>query len=355
MHAEVVIRHAASNQLQRNAPHCKPPAAPKRPPDRRQTAPAPACAYPALRLAITDEASPLALRSTRNRMRTAVRRGAASCRAVLRSCSVAAVVRGVLACVVTAELSGVAERHRCGNPSGIWASQPAVAVAVAVGAVRTPDTPLVALSASAVRRADVRPLVGRTSGVHATGVHATGAIRVSGWTRVRCPRPLRPRCPTGLDPGIGSAGQLTFGRIECDVSLGPRAAWSSLPNLGLAGKDGRALAVRGSHEGRRQTWAAAAHAHRLRRRARHLADQGVSLAPGCRRLAENHEKEQVLTSPRRCVLSKLPAWCPTHRLTGVATTLRGPCAVLVPCRPAPEGPIRFGGGVRLRPQRGRGT
>jgi hypothetical protein len=130
-----------------------------------------------------------------NRPRTAVRRGAASCRAVLRSCSVAAVVRGVLAGVVTAELSGVAERHRCGNPSGIWASQPAVAVAVAVGAVRTPDTPLVALSASAVRRADVRPLVGRTSGVHATGVHATGAIRKSGWTRVRCPRPLRPRCP----------------------------------------------------------------------------------------------------------------------------------------------------------------
>jgi hypothetical protein len=65
MREEVVIRHAASNQLQRNAPHCKPPAAPKRPPDRRQTAPAPACAYPALRLAITNEASPLALRSTR--------------------------------------------------------------------------------------------------------------------------------------------------------------------------------------------------------------------------------------------------------------------------------------------------
>jgi len=77
MHKEVVIRHAASNQVQRNAPHCKPPAAPKRPPDRRQTAPAPACAYPALRLAITDEASPFALRSTRNRLRTAVRRGAA--------------------------------------------------------------------------------------------------------------------------------------------------------------------------------------------------------------------------------------------------------------------------------------
>ena len=77
MQEEVVIRHAASNQLQRNGPHCKPPAAPKRSPDRRQTAPAPACAYPALRLAITDEASPFALRSTRNRPRRAMRRGAA--------------------------------------------------------------------------------------------------------------------------------------------------------------------------------------------------------------------------------------------------------------------------------------
>ena len=42
-------------------------------------------------IAITDEASPLHLPSTRNHPRTAVRRGAASCRAVLRSCPVTAV------------------------------------------------------------------------------------------------------------------------------------------------------------------------------------------------------------------------------------------------------------------------
>jgi hypothetical protein len=144
---------------------------------------------------------------------------------------------------------------------------------------------------------------------------------------------------------VGAAGQLTFGRIGCDVSLGPRAAWSSLPNLGLAGKDGRALAVRGSHEGRRQTWAAAAHAHRLRRRARHLADQGVSLAPGCRWLAENHEKEQVLTSPRRCVLSKLPAWCPTHRLTGSGDHSPWSLCCVGPVSSSAGEPIRFGGGV----------
>jgi hypothetical protein len=77
MHEEVVIRHAASNQLQRNAPHCKPPAAPTRPliegrPRLLQLVPIQLSAR-----AITDEASPFALRSTRNRPRTAMRRGAA--------------------------------------------------------------------------------------------------------------------------------------------------------------------------------------------------------------------------------------------------------------------------------------
>ena len=64
---------------------------------------------------------------------------------------------------------------------GLGPAQPEVAVED----VRTPDTPLVTVSGSAVRRADVCPLVGRTSGVHATGVHATGAILVSGRTRLR--------------------------------------------------------------------------------------------------------------------------------------------------------------------------
>src|SRR5215218_9537166 len=131
MHEEVVIRHAASNQLQRNALHCKPPAAPKRPPDRSQTAPAPACAYPALRLGITDEASPLALRSTRNRPRTAVRRGAASCRAALHSCQAPRRQcrhRGaVMSCRAPKTL----------QPERGLVAQPAVAVVLAVEDVRT--------------------------------------------------------------------------------------------------------------------------------------------------------------------------------------------------------------------------
>jgi hypothetical protein len=87
------------------------------------------------------------------------------------------------------------------------AAHPAVDVVVAVQDVGTSATPFLALSASAVRRADGRPSnwSGWTTGVHTTGVHAsgvhttgvrtTGVTRVSGRTRVRCPRPLQPRCP----------------------------------------------------------------------------------------------------------------------------------------------------------------
>jgi hypothetical protein len=151
-----------------------------------------------------------------------------------------------------------------GRPAG-------AAVVVAVEDVRTPATPFVALSAV---RTSVH-LVAWTSGVQASGVQATGVIQVSGQPGVRCPWPLRPRCPdraasrTSVPqdrPRLADRGST----CRC----GPRAAWSSLPESGLAGTDGRTLAVRGRHECRRQTWAAASQSHRLQRRARRLADQG---------------------------------------------------------------------------------
>jgi hypothetical protein len=127
------------------------------------------------------------------------------------------------------------------------------AVVVAVEDVRTPATPFVALSAV---RTSVH-LVARTSSVQATGVHATGVIQVSGQTGVRCPRPLRPRCPDRA----GSRTSVPRDR--------PRLAdWVRRVAVVPSGL------VRGWHEGRRQTWAAASQAHRLRRRARRLADQG---------------------------------------------------------------------------------
>jgi hypothetical protein len=144
MHEEVVIRHAASNQLQRNAPHCKPPAAPKRPPDRSQTAPAPACGYPALRVAITDEASPPALRSTRNRPRRAVRRGAAWTveRHPVAAWSLLGLRWRWQCCHRRASL-GLPSRKRRPHRRGLGVSRRAAFVVVAIEDVRLPSVPFV--------------------------------------------------------------------------------------------------------------------------------------------------------------------------------------------------------------------
>jgi hypothetical protein len=157
-------------------------------------------------------------------------------------------------------------------------------------------------------------------------------VRPTGRTDVRCPRVRHPRvrCPrdrcdpdvrtdrrpvsaaaciravrTALDPGCRCGGTGHVERTEFDVPPGPRAAWSSLPESGLAGRDGRTLALRGSHECRRQTWAAW-HAHRLRRRAPRLVDQGSWSSARCRPVGGGAGKAQTLTSPRRCVQCRVP-------------------------------------------------
>jgi hypothetical protein len=194
--------------------------------------------------AITDDRHRLALLSTPLHPRTAVRRGAASCQAVLCSCPVTAA-----AGVVTAEPSWVAERRRCCNPSEVCAVQPAVAVVR--GRRGCPD------AGHAVRRS-VRvlcppcgrtsvQLVGRTSGVHASGVQATVSRRPVSTQPVRSgcpdghPSGVRGRCiqavRTALDPEyVAAAGQATFGAPGSTCHRGPRAAWSSLPGSGLAGR-----------------------------------------------------------------------------------------------------------------------
>jgi hypothetical protein len=120
-----------------------------------------------------------------------MRRGAASCRAVPRSCPVTAA-----AGVVTAEPSWIAQRRRRCNPSEVRAAQPAVAVVVAVQDVRTPATAVVAgprpLSAM---RTDVRP-TGRAD-VWCPGDRCPRDRGDPGCPdgRVGCPQPLQPRCP----------------------------------------------------------------------------------------------------------------------------------------------------------------
>jgi hypothetical protein len=120
------------------------------------------------------------------------------------------------------------------------------AVVVVVEDVRTPATPFVALSAV---RTSVH-LVARTSSVQATGVNATGVIRVSGQTGVR--RGVRcPRCPdrAGSRTSVPRDRPRLADRVR-RVAVVSEAAWSSLPESGLAGKGwsnvGRARLARGS-------------------------------------------------------------------------------------------------------------
>ena len=271
-----------------------------------------------------------------------MRRGAASCRAVPRSCPVTAA-----AGVVTAEPSWIAQRRRRCNPSEVRAAQPAVAVVVAVQDVRTPATAVVAGSASAVRHAGGRPsnwsggrLVSRRPvstrpgdpgcpDGHASGVHS------------RCSRAVR----TMLDPGIcrcGGTGHIGAPGWTC--RCGRCAAWSSLPESGLAGRDGRTLAVRGSHEGRRQTWTATWYAYRLRRRARCSATMGAGPAPVPVGWRGEQGKERVLQ-----VLPQVRPWqvagvLADHGLDReVVTTLRGRCAGVGPLSSRARGPIRLSG------------
>jgi hypothetical protein len=168
-------------------------------------------------LAITDEAPPLALRSTRNRPRTAVRRGAAQ-RAVLRSCSARPGPRRGF-------------RHR----------------GAVMGGQAPPD--------AATRAKSGRPAGGRRSrGCPGAGHAGRRPVRVlcppcgrpSNRSRGRpvstrpvSTRPVPSRCPDGRASGVrGSAAALSApwdGSVRPAVPLdamgstcrrGPRAAWS---------------------------------------------------------------------------------------------------------------------------------
>jgi hypothetical protein len=263
-------------------------------------------------------------------------------------------------------VGGSLPRSRHGLPSAadaatwskVWAHQPAVAVAVAVEGVRTPITPFVVLSASSVRRMDVRPLVGQASGVQATGVHATVRSGCpdghASSVRVRCIGTVR----TALDPGVRRCGGVAhpWAHRVGDVAvvrerLGRRSPSRRCPNRAWRGRDGRSLAVRGSH-GSTAHLAAASPAHRLRR----LADHGRWFQrQGAGRLAGEHEKEQVLPSLQQVRPGSVAGVMPAMGYTGrwgprsVVVVL-----VLVPCCPAPEGPSGSAGS-RLRPRCGRGT
>jgi hypothetical protein len=99
---------------------------------------------------------------------------------------------------------------------------------------------VIAVSASSVRRADIRP-TGRAD------------VRCPG---VRCPRPLQPRCPhrAGSRTSVRRDTPRLAHRVRRAAAVGERPG-RRCPNRAWRGRDGRRLAVGGWHEARRQTWA----------------------------------------------------------------------------------------------------
>jgi hypothetical protein len=153
--------------------------------------------------AITDEASPFALRSTRKSSEdsSAPRRRFMSSGAAQLPSHRGSRCRhrgAVMGCRAPQTL----QPEEVGRPSGGRRRRGRPGCRDADHAVRRS----VCVRCPPCGRTSVQ-LVGWTSGVHASGVHASGMIRVSGRTPVRCPRPLQPRCPHRAGLGIHRCGE----------------------------------------------------------------------------------------------------------------------------------------------------
>jgi hypothetical protein len=127
--------------------------------------------------------------------------------------------------------------------------------------------------------------------------------RQASGVRGRCIRAVR----TALDPGRRCRGTGHRWRTGFDVSLRSASGLVVAARMGPGGKGwsnvGRARLARVSTA----DWAAAWYAHRLRRCAGRLADQGAGSAPGAGRLAGRAGKEQARTRPPQVLLGRLPA------------------------------------------------
>jgi hypothetical protein len=173
--------------------------------------------------------------------------GAASCRAVLRSCPVAAVraAAQVPSPQSRPERPSAPKRRdpgQVGPPSG-WSP-------VARMSGRRPGRSL-PCPRSRSRRGDVCP-AGRADiqrpGVRCPGVRCPGVrcIQVSARTGLRCPRRRR-RPVRALDPGVARCGGPPRPGAAGRRARGPRAAWAPAC-IGPDRKGWFALAVPGSHE-----------------------------------------------------------------------------------------------------------
>jgi hypothetical protein len=215
-----------------------------------------------------------------------VRRGAASCRAVLGSCPVTAAVRAAARVPSPRSRRGWPSAPRRRDLGRGRAAQRVSPVA------RCPD-------AGQAGRCPVRipgPVVGtsvqpveRTSSVHASGVQCHPGVRTD---TLRCPRRCRRAVRAALDPGVARCGgPPPVGRSGSTCRRGPRAAWSPAciepDGKGWWGV-GRAWLARGLTLARAAAWSAS----RLRRR---RADTGAG--PEWRLGGGEHGTKQVLTGP----------------------------------------------------------
>lgn len=188
-------------------------------------------------------------------------------------------------------------------------------------------------------------LVGRTSGVQATGVHATGVIRgVRTDTRpVSTAAAAALSGPCWIPESVGAAGPATLAHRVGRVAV-------------VGARLGRRCPNRAWREGMVERWPCVA---RTRVDARPGLPLGMRTGCGaalaarrpwelvqrrCRSVGGEQGKERVLQVPRRCGLGRLPAYWPTMGLDReVVTTLRGRCAGVGPRSSRAGGPIRLSG------------
>jgi hypothetical protein len=174
--------------------------------------------------------------------------------------------------------------------------------------VRTPATPVVALSASACPPCG-RPS-NRSSGRPVSRDRCHPGVRTDG---PPVSAALPPRCPDRAGPWNGSVRRaVPVGAMGLTAAV-VRGRRDRLPAWGLTGRDGVALAVGGSHEGRRQTWAAAPHAHRRRVSPRRLPTRELVQGQGAGRLAGGTRTPRCSPIPPQVRPGQVAGVVPDHR------------------------------------------
>ena len=288
-------------------------------------------------------------------LRTAVRRGAASCRAVLGSCPVAAAVR--------AAAQVPSPRSRRGRPSAPKSPY--------LGEVGPPSgwSPGARMSGRRPGRSlpcPPRPVPPRRCPSNRSSGHPASTRPVSRrpvsrrpvHPGVRTDRPLvsaalPPCCPCRAGPRSGSVWRAARLGAADRRAVG-RGRRGCLPVSGLTARGWRGVGGGWLARGSTVARAAARPASRLRRRPGRWATGGAGQGQGANRVTGEHGMEQVLTGPRRV------SWAVVGVVPGHGPGLGGGDHAAWSL--ARGGPVASSSGDRLgsvgdslRPQRGRGA